>query len=334
MDLVNIQLALLTDELEEAIDGMLSFDRDKVNGRNQNQIIHQSGRYHANEKSRYVIGSIDADQYDRTRNQIRYALQQLLNRFPEYSDEINTRAQKMFLIGRKSPTNGEPQTTAPAEATFKILMLTSNPSDTGQLQLEKEHSQISFQIQNSPKADRFPIKPRKAVTLSQFSEALLDERPVIVHFSGHGELKDAPNDIKAAVTRGQGLEAESHPQDDTGIILTSENGRESFFVGTSIIRRIFRTMVQRHEIPIRAVLFNSCYSEAQAKALAELVPHVIGTSSAIKDEAAIAFANGFYSFLTRTEDIESSWDNGVTHAMAYGEPEERFIYYKNGEKII
>lgn len=213
-------------------------------------------------------------------------------------------------------------------------MLTSNPARTGELQLEKEHSRISRQIQNAQNPARFPIKPKQAVTLPQFSEALLDEKPAIVHFSGHGEINNAGQEIQQVINRGQGIDEDSHSVDDSGIILNSPDGREPFFVGTSVIKRIFQTIIQDEGIPIQAVIFNSCYSEAQAKALAELVPHVIGTSWKIKDDAAIAFADGFYSFFIRRENFQSAWNNGVNQAMAYNEPADRFIYYKDGKRVM
>ena len=325
MNLVDIQKALILDEMADAITGMLAYDSDHNRGKLSNQIIHQSGRYHANEKSNN-IGTISSENYNRTKNQLRHALQQLLNGFPGYGPEILKKAQAAGMDRTDSDPAPESE-----ENIFKILMLTSNPSDTGKLQLEKEHSRISTQIQNSANSTDFPIRSRQAVTLSKFTEALLDEKPVIVHFSGHGEINTAA--IKKAGSRGQGLDEDPPQQDSTGIILTSEDGRESHFVSTPVIKRAFRSMTQRYKIPIQAVIFNSCYSEAQAKALAELIPHVIGTTSSINDEAAIAFANGFYSFLSRTKNIEDAWDNGVTQAMGYNEPEERFIYFKNGEKV-
>lgn len=334
MNLVDIQVALLTDELDEAIRGMLDFDSKHNNGKLQNQIIHQSGRYHGNEKSNN-IGTISSENYNRTRNQLRYALQELMKKFPGYGPEIQRQANdKMIASSDSSTPNSVSDSNTPTDSApqvFKILMLTSNPSDTGKLQLDTEHSLVSRQIQNSGHPSDFPIISKQAVTLSRFTESLHDERPVIVHFSGHGEKNI--HAIKRTVTRGVGLDEDSSHEENTGIILTSEDGRESHFVNTSTIRRVFRSMVKRHKIPIQAVIFNSCYSEAQAQALADLIPNVIGTTSAVSDPAAIAFANGFYSFLIRTRNIEDAWDNGVNLATGYNEPEERFIYFKNGEKV-
>lgn len=331
MNLVDIQKALIIDDLEDAISGMLTLANDLKIDRLQGQIIHQSSRYYGNERGKNA-GTTSQEQYERTRNQLRNALQEVIKQFPDYSPEVIMEAQRAAVLEAPNAGSDNSPTPSTAAGNFRILVLSSNPSGTAQLQLEKEHSRISTQIQNSTHAEKFPIKSRQAVTLPQFTEALLEVKPVIVHFSGHGELNNT--DTQTVIKRAQGLDSEESKQaDSTGIILTSEDGREPFFVGTSLIQRIFRTMVQKQNIPIQAVIFNSCYSEAQAVALKELIPNVIGTSSSVGDEAAIAFANGFYSFLTRTEDFDAAWENGVTLAMAYGEPEERFIYYKNGEKV-
>lgn len=330
MTIKTILKALLQDDLASAISGMLELAGQTANTSLQNQLYHQSGRFHGNEK-RLRDGVLTDDQYNRTRNQLRLALQELVKDFPDYSPQLANEAQRELLTEKTAPAADPPTDPSTTFERYKILMLTSNPSGTAELQLNKEHSYISRQIQNASDPARFPIKPKQAVTLSTFSESIYDEQPVIVHFSGHGE-RDG-RQVEQTLRRGLGIEEEAPIGDNTGIILTSEDGREPFFVPTEVIRRIFRTMIHRHAIPIQAVVFNSCYSEEQATALADLVPYVIGTSWSIRDEAAIAFASGFYSFFTRTEDFEAAWDNGVTQAMAHREPEERFILFKNGERV-
>lgn len=41
---------------------------------------------------------------------------------------------------------------------------------------------------------------------------------------------------------------------------------------------------------IRCVVLNGCYSEVQARAIAQHIPYVIGMNKAIRDKAAIALA--------------------------------------------
>lgn len=324
MNLVDIQKALILDEMADAIKGMLAYDSDHNKGKLSNQIIHQSGRYHANEKSNN-IGTISSENYNRTKNQLRHALQQLLNGFPGYGPEILKEAQNAIM---EAP-NDHPKQGFSLGA-LKILMLTSNPVGTDKLQLRDEHSRISEKIENN---DKFTIKSRWAVTTSEFTEALVDEKPNIVHFSGHGENQHSKSDT-SETRRGQGFDNNHEEKSGNGIYLTDDDGRDPVFVSTEVIKHLFGSMIEINNVPIKIVVLNSCYSEAQAQALAEVVPHVIGTSSAIKDKAAIAFATGFYSFLTRNQSIKSAWNNGVTQALIKGEPKERFIYFENGKKVI
>lgn len=331
MTLVEIQKAIITDDLAAAISGMLSLS---TGSRLQNQVISVSGRYHNNEKGNN-LGTLSSDHYTRTRNQLRNVLQELIKNFPDYTADVYTQANQALMAENDgTATTNEPkeEPAAAGNGTFKILMLSSNPSDTAQLELELEHGRISRKIQNTDHAADFPIRTREAVTLSGFSEALLDEQPSLVHFSGHGELKGNP-EVQSAISRGLQLmgAAKTAKEESTGIILTSEDHREAFFVSTEIIKSIFETIVEVH--PIEAVVFNSCYSEAQAEALAKLIPNVIGTSWSVNDKAAIAFATGFYSWLARKKPIELAWKNGRNMAMGYGEPKERFVYFKNGEKV-
>lgn len=66
----------------------------------------------------------------------------------------------------------------------KILMLTANPANTTQLNLDKEHSGILQKLQQ--KQTYSNIIRRKAVSGSEFKEFTQQEQPGILHFSGHG----------------------------------------------------------------------------------------------------------------------------------------------------
>jgi AAA-like domain len=57
----------------------------------------------------------------------------------------------------------------------------------------------------------------------------------------------------------------------------------------------------------RCVLLNACYSEVQARAIAQHIPYVIGMNQAIGDTAAREFAVGFYDALGAGRDIEFAY---------------------------
>ena len=80
--------------------------------------------------------------------------------------------------------------------------------------------------------------------------------------------------------------------------------RDPLFVSATVIRQIFSTMLNKQKIPVQVVIFNSCYSSTQAEAISDLVPYIVGTSWGVTEQAAHAFAYGFYSFLLETGDIE------------------------------
>ncbi len=312
-------------KLKDAIDAMIELSGASDDGDLQNSLILQSSRYQENERSN-LSGIISSGDYSRSRARITYAL---LSYLDEMKDVEGAAPVTTTTTGDSSENNG---VAPPPSDITKILFLASNPTGTAKLQLDKEYGRIFYKLQNSPNFNRFQLKPKKAVTLSEFLEYLLQEAPDIVHFSGHGERNNS--EVKDIVSRGLDLPEENIPVDDTGIILYDEDSREPLFVGTSVIQHMFNTMINDQGVPIKVVIFNNCYSQAQAEAIAKCVPNVIGTSWSVKDNAAIAFATGFYIGLANDRSVKASVQLGITNAMAYGEPKDKFILFQNGERVI
>ena len=55
---------------------------------------------------------------------------------------------------------------------------------------------------------------------------------------------------------------------------------------------------------LECVVLNACYSEAQAEAIANHIPYVVGMKRKIGDTAAIEFATAFYDALGAGESFE------------------------------
>jgi hypothetical protein len=86
-------------------------------------------------------------------------------------------------------------------------------------------------------------------------------------------------------------------------------------------------------IPIQVVVFNSCYSESQAKVIGKYIPYVVGTANAIKDETAIAFASGFYFGLAQGLTVEKAYATGRMKAVIKDiKAKTLIVLYKNGER--
>jgi hypothetical protein len=67
-----------------------------------------------------------------------------------------------------------------------ILFLAANPKGTSPLRLDEEVRDIQEGLQRAVNRDQFSLYSRWAVRPRDIHRAMLDIKPQIVHFSGHG----------------------------------------------------------------------------------------------------------------------------------------------------
>lgn len=305
-------------KIEKAIKAMEVMAQQQDNNDVANVVILQSAAYHQNERNNN-LGTITSANYNMSRAKITNALLYALDQLEDDDVQIDDNQG----AGKESPKDPKP---APSKSNT-ILFLASNPTKTGKLQLTDEFARLSQQLQDT----ELRPKMENAITFTNLQKFILEEKPKIVHFSGHGERLGT--EVKEALSRG-GLDIDDDENAfETGIILMSEDLREPFLVGTNVIQHLFKSMVQIQNIPIETVIFNSCHSEAQALAIAEFVPNVVGTSYSVKDDAAIAFSSSFYLGLAQGQNVMQAVNLGMGNAMAYNEPADRFVLYQNGQKV-
>ncbi|MEM9216244.1 MAG: AAA-like domain-containing protein [Cyanobacteria bacterium P01_F01_bin.150] len=149
----------------------------------------------------------------------------------------------------------------------KILLLSANPKNTQRLRLDEERREIEEGLLRAEKRSHFTIETAVAVRYRDLRRLILRHEPHIIHFSGHGEGEE-------------------------GLIFEDEAGR-STFINAEALSGLFELVDDR----VECVLLNACYSQEQAEAIAQHIPHVIGMKKAIGDRAAIEFAVGFYDAL-------------------------------------
>lgn len=111
-------------------------------------------------------------------------------------------------------------------------------------------------------------------------DCLLRYQPHIVHFSGHGS--------------------------DEGEIILQDQWGDSRAVSERALSKLFSALRDN----IRCVVLNACYSEKQAKAIAEHIDSVIGMKKPIGDRAAISFTSSFYQALAYGRDVSTAFDLG------------------------
>lgn len=155
-----------------------------------------------------------------------------------------------------------------------ILILAANPKDTSRLRLEEEVREIENGLRRAQKRDEFILKQLWAVRPIDVRRALLDIKPNIVHFCGHGEGQE-------------------------GIVFENEIGN-AMLVSAGALAGLFELFADN----VDCVLLNACYSEIQAVAIAQHIDSVIGMKRDIGDKAAIEFAVAFYDALGAGESIE------------------------------
>ena len=69
---------------------------------------------------------------------------------------------------------------------IKILFLGANPMDATRLRIAEELRDIDTGLRMAAERDRIVLAQRWAVTTEVLQQAMLDETPTIIHFSGHG----------------------------------------------------------------------------------------------------------------------------------------------------
>lgn len=165
-----------------------------------------------------------------------------------------------------------------------ILFMTANPKDTEVLNINREFTAVQETLESGDKP--FELRLRLDVGRDELSRILYKDRPTIVHFSGHGLAQ-------------QGLVLQN--EQDYSEVLSSE-------AMADLLRGFSDT--------IQCVVLNACYSDVQARALAQYIPFVIGTDNAIADVKAIEFAKTFYLGLSANEGYEKAFRNAVAQLGA------------------
>lgn len=187
----------------------------------------------------------------------------------------------------------------------KVLFLAANPRDTQALNLPKEVRELSNALQTSRLREQIELKQYWAVTFDDLQQALTDEQPHIVHFSGHGI--------------GQGI-----------VLETSEGNSQ--IATTQVLERLFAL----YKDSLRCIILNACYSEAQARALSKHIPFVVGINAPISDSAAVSFSVGFYRGLGGRLDIKFAYNSGVVRieALPGGEQQAGIVeLWENGNVL-
>jgi hypothetical protein len=174
---------------------------------------------------------------------------------------------------------------------IKVLCLAANPLGTSPLQLAEEIRDIQDYVHKALHRDALDVVSRLAVRPDDLVQAMVQYRPDIVHFSGHG--------TKA----GQ-------------IVLCDADSRPKPVCKEALVS-LFTVFKEN----IKVIVLSACYSQVQAEAIIQHIPCVVGMSEAVGDKAAITFATSFYRAIGSGYSVRSAFDQGVLALQLEGIPE-------------
>ncbi|SNS40938.1 CHAT domain-containing protein [Granulicella rosea] len=171
-----------------------------------------------------------------------------------------------------------------------ILFLAANPLDTGRLRLEAEMRDVQDSLERAIQRDVIRFDSKLAVRVRDLRRSLLENKPQIVHFSGHGSETE-------------------------GIVLENDEGD-----GVPVGREALANFFALHKESIRCVVLNACFSSEQAEAIGKHIPFVIGMSHEVHDDSARAFAVGFYEAIGAGRDYDEAFRHGRNAIELLGLP--------------
>ena len=200
-------------------------------------------------------------------------------------------------------------TTSPAPR-IRVLFLAADPFDpadpAGQrqprLRLDEEIRDVTARIRASEYRDSVELISAWAARPQDLLQALNEYRPQVVHFSGHGT-------------------------EDGEVVFLGPDGSPKP-VSRGAVVEVMKTAGDE----IRLVVFNSCFSSAQAEAVTRHVDAAIGMSDEVGDEAARVFAAQFYSALGFGHSVGKAFGQARAALMMEGIPEEDVprLYVREG----
>jgi hypothetical protein len=177
--------------------------------------------------------------------------------------------------------------------TVKVLFLAANPTGSTPLALDEEIREITNKIRASDHRDSLKLVSRWAVRPDDLLQALNEERPHVVHFSGHGNA-------------------------DGELIMLDQDRRPQPVSGDALAA-VFGAVRDN----IRVAVFNACLSTPQARAVTKHIDCAIGMKHPIGDAAAITFAASFYRALGFGRSVREAFEQGRVALQLAGIPEHK-----------
>ncbi|MEG1667389.1 caspase family protein [Chryseobacterium sp.] len=127
---------------------------------------------------------------------------------------------------------------------IKILFTSANPRDENFLRLNQEARLIEYELMKAKFRDNFEFIKIKAIDINELQDALLNQSPQFLHFSGHGNCD--------------------------GLTLLNDND-EAQLVKTKPLADLFKLFSNE----IQCIFLNSCHSAGQSHEISKHIKKII-----------------------------------------------------------
>jgi hypothetical protein len=196
-------------------------------------------------------------------------------------------------VSVSSGTTKHPKPAPEARLLVRVLFLGANPQGTRPLRVDEEIREIQQTIKQGRERDNIAVQTEWAVRPRDIIQALINFEPHFVHFAGHGG----------------GEEGSFAAEDESGY---------AHVIPVEGLVQAFKAVGQ----DVQCVIVNACRTERLARALAAVVPWVIGMRQPVGDRSAIRFSIGFYQALAAGKPVHTAFDVGKAHLMMTPEQDD------------
>jgi hypothetical protein len=159
----------------------------------------------------------------------------------------------------------------------KVLYIVADNSEKSRERLGEEFREINKMLESAGMEDRFPWSEH--FLSENLGRAILEQRPKIVHITGHNGGREA--------------------------LIIQNHAQKAYRVRPDDLIAAFEPVSEQ----VECVILSACYSEEQANAIASQVNLVIGIPAAIGN-ATTDFAIEFYRALGAGRSIEEAYEIG------------------------
>jgi len=161
----------------------------------------------------------------------------------------------------------------------KIIFLSSSPSGADRLRVDTEGRVIEEIIKSANKRSSISFQQKTAIKYETLSQVLLEEKPTILHFSGHSS---------------------------SNFIVVDDNAGNMERISIESLNFLIASIKEN----IRIIILNCCHSSQQAQLISVNNIYTIGMNGSIVDEAAIDFSKGFYQAISAGKDMVTAFNVG------------------------